>query len=121
MEPKLMPDGRLRIGDTLLDAVQTTELIEALADIRAQMQPPVSRRFAVKASVAVQFEPATTTGMTVEGRFLLALRHEGFGWCSFDFGLPAAARLRDAIARHTGSIAPAQIDVLPADLAKPSH
>ena len=121
MELELMPDGRLRIGDTLLDAVQATDLILDLADLRAQMNPPIPNVFPIAANMPSHFEPATVTAMTTDGRLLIALRHEGFGWCCFDFGLLAAARMRDAIAKHTDGISPAQIDVSPADPAEPRH
>ena len=121
MELELLPDGRLRIGDTLLDAAGTNDLLQALGEIRSKMDSSIPNVLATTANMPSHFEPATAIGMSTDGSLLIALRHAGFGWLCFDFGLTAAARLRDAIAKHTAGVLVNQLDVSPKDPAEPRH
>jgi hypothetical protein len=103
MNPELTADGLLRIGNTLLDTAAASELIHRLAEIRAQMHPPIPQQWAPGDTIGLVDKPAFKVLQTTEG-LMLAFRHDGFGWCCFDLRLEDAALLRDFIGRRTAHI-----------------
>jgi hypothetical protein len=115
LTPTLTTDGRVDLAGYLLEAAQVERLIQALAVARAQMDPPVTRSWSASETIEVVGDPAFKIGLTHEGRLLLAIRHEGFGWCCFDFDLQMAAQLRDFIAGRTTGIKSVTLDETPSD------
>lgn len=101
---QLTDDGALLLAGTRLDTDSTVELIELLGLLRAQMQPPVPRRWAARQNLDPIHEPAIKVGPGPNGDVVLALRHPGFGWCAFQLTRLHAAALRESLARHTAGI-----------------
>jgi hypothetical protein len=85
-----------------LDATSLDNLICALAQIRANKQPPVSSsrpRFdedsATAAPVTFEDLPAMFAKPLQDGRFRLWMRSSGFGWLAFNLEVGDARVLRD--------------------------
>lgn len=113
LTPTMTADGRVNLAGQLLAAGQVEHLIQALARARTELDPPVTRSWAANETIEVVSDPAFKIGLTHEGRLLLAIRHEGFGWCCFDFDLQTAAQLRDFIGRRTSGIKSTGLDETP--------
>lgn len=106
-------DTDIRIDGVALDGQQIEALVARLAQVRAVTAPEVTRQWAAEADIDVCSDPALKVGMTREGRLLMALRHSGFGWCNFDFGLQAAAALQAFIAKRVATQAMQGLDDIP--------
>jgi hypothetical protein len=104
MELELIDEQRLRIGSTVLTTSEVEQLIRDLALMRGDMAPAVARGLGSLAGLDVVGDPAMVISLISGGRVLVALRHEGFGWMLYEFGLDQAATLRDALAKRTRGV-----------------
>lgn len=98
------------VGGTTLTTAEVDELLHALAEARAHMAPEISRSWSPEDTLGITNEPAVKIGLTADGTLLMALRHDGFGWCCFEFSLKTAAVLRDFIAKRTTGVLAQSVD-----------
>ena len=95
--PTLESPNRLRLGAGTYSTAQLDELIEALAVLRRQMDPPIPTRFGSVVGKLVEHDPDFIAGQTQHGHLLVAFRDAGLGWRAFELTAAYAIALRDAL------------------------
>ncbi len=91
-----------------LDAQQLETLISDLAELRANMTPPVPMERPKPGDgaerVSMQDEPSIMAVPLKDGRIRFWLRSHGFGWLVFNFTHQQCATLRDFFQVHAAHI-----------------
>jgi len=98
---------QIEISGTL-DAPGLETLISDLAEVRANMTPPVPMERPSPGQgadrVSMQDEPSVMAVPLKDGRIRFWLRSHGFGWLVFNFTHQQCATLRDFFQVHAGHI-----------------
>lgn len=90
-----------------MDAAALDTLISALAEVRANTQPPVSaarpmpaEQSTMDTTVTIEDSPAMMATRLRDGRTRIWARSSGFGWLAFNLTTGDAAVLRDWFAAN---------------------
>jgi hypothetical protein len=91
-------DGGQPSAHTRLDAADVDRLIAVLSQLRTAMTPPVARTIAADALPVGPVDPLwAVPGTSPRPGKLLAIRHPGHGWLTFQFPPVEAAKLGSAL------------------------
>ncbi len=104
---RLSADNRLAQVELAaeLDSAGVESLIRELAELRAQMLPPVAahrRDLDAEHAVLIESEPGLFIAARASGGFRLWVRNRGFGWVAYEIGSGEAVGLARYILSRTG-------------------